>query len=77
MKKSLKIEIDLPEEPPSGSFSCCPSGDNEYDEALAEWRKKVNKVILEAVPYGFNLKSSDIKKTTVVRHFATIVVEEA
>lgn len=76
MNKTQKIEIDLPEEPPAGGYACCPSGDNEYDEALHEWRIKVNKLILDKIPRGFNLKSSEIKKVTVVRHFATIVVEQ-
>lgn len=75
-KTSKKLEIDLPEEPPSGGYACCPSGDTEYDEAIAVWHKQVNKVILDAIPRGFRLKSSEIKKITVVRHFAEITVEE-
>jgi len=75
-KKSKKIEIELPEEPPSGGYAACPSGDNDYDDAMKEWQKNVNAVILAAIPRGYNLKSCETKKVQIVRHYATIVVEE-
>lgn len=76
-KKTKKIEIDLPEEPPAGGYSGCPSGDNEYNEAMKEWQKDVNAVILAAIPRGYNLKSCETKKTQIVRHYATITLEES
>jgi hypothetical protein len=71
-----KLEIDLPEPPPAGGFSGCPSGDTEYDEAMDAWYAKCNEVILKAIPKGYRLKSSEVKKTTVVRNFAVIEVEK-
>ena len=70
IKKSKKIEIDLPEEPPSGGYASCPSGDNDYDDAMKEWQKNVNAVILAAIPLGYNLKSCETKKVQIVRHYA-------
>ena len=61
------IQVELPE-PPSGGYS-----DTEYDE----WRRKVNGIILEAIPRGYKLQSSDVKEIITVRHYADIVVEKA
>ena len=72
-----KMEVELPEPPPSGGYAACPSGDCEYDEAMDKWREKVNEVILKSIPKGYNLKSSEIKKTQVVRNFAIIEVERS
>lgn len=74
---SKKIQIDLPAPPPAGGFSGSPSGDNDYDEALAIWHKKVNAIILEAIPLGYKLKASEVKEEKIVRHFAEIVVEKS
>lgn len=72
-----KIEVELPEPPPAGGFSGCPSGDNEYDEAMDRWRKEVNGVILNAIPCGYVLQSSSVKEVKTVRHYAEIVVEKS
>lgn len=81
LKKELemsnkKIEIELPEPPPAGGYASCPSGDTEYEEALDKWHEKVNALILKAVPRGYNLKSSEIKQTKVVRNYAVVEVEK-
>ena len=76
MKKTKNFEIDLPEEPSAGGYACCPSGDIAYDDAMKEWRNKVNEVILAAIPCGYNLKSCEIKNFQIVRHFAAITLEE-
>jgi hypothetical protein len=72
-----KIEVELPEPPPAGGFAGCPSGDNAYDDALADWRKLCNTKILEAIPPGYTLKSSEIKEERIVRHYADLVVEKS
>lgn len=72
-----KISVELPEPPPAGGFACCPSGDTEYDEAMEKWHKKVNAVILEAIPRGYKLQSSEVKEEKIVRHYANIVVEKS
>ena len=72
-----KIQVELPEPPSSGGFAGCPSGDNEYEEALAVWRKEVNAKILQAIPTGYNLKSSEVKEERIVRHYADLVVEKS
>jgi hypothetical protein len=72
-----KKTIELPAPPPSGGFSGSPSGDTEYDEAMAKWHRQVNAIILDAIPLGFKLKSSEIKEEKIVRHFAEIVVEKS
>jgi len=61
-KKRIEVELPAP-----------PSGDDE--EALADWCRSVNVKIVEAVPRGYNLKSSEVKE--VVRHVAEIVVEKS
>lgn len=71
-----KIEVELPEPPSSGGFAGCPSGDNDYDDAMKRWRQTANAIIVKAIPDGYDLKSSEIKETKVVRHFAEIVVEK-
>ncbi len=71
-----KIEVELPEPPSSGGYACCPSGDTEYEEAFDKWREKCNAVILKAVPKGYNLKSSEVKESRVVRHYAVIEVDK-
>lgn len=71
-----KLQIELPSPPSSGGFASCPSGDNDYDEAMAAWQKKVNAIILEAIPLGCKLKSSEIKEEKIVKHFAEIVIEK-
>ncbi len=75
--KSGKKTIELPPPPPAGGFSGSPSGDNEYDDAMAKWQKQVNAIILDAIPIGHRLKSSEIKEEKIVRHFAEIVVEKS
>ena len=72
-----KIEVELPEPPSAGGFAGCPSGDNEYDEALEKWRKEVNAVILNAIPRGYKLQASEVKEVKTVRHYAEIVVEKS
>lgn len=74
---SKKIQIDLPAPPPAGGFSGSPSGDNEYDDALAAWQKKVNAIILDTIPLGYKLKASEVKEERIVRHFVEIVVEKS
>jgi hypothetical protein len=74
-KKQLQVE--LPEPPPSGGFAGCPSGDTEYEDAMREWEKLCNAKILEAIPRGYNLKSSEIKEERIVRHYANIIVEKS
>jgi hypothetical protein len=75
MVKKKKIEVELPEAPSAGGYSCCPSGDGEYDAAIAKWHEACNATILKAVPINHKLVSSEVKKTTIVRNFAEIVVE--
>jgi len=70
------ITIDLPAKPSSGAFSSGPSGDTEYDEALNAWRKEVNARILESIPPGYSLQSSQVKHEKIVRDYAEIVVEK-
>lgn len=72
-----KIEVELPEPPSAGGYASCPSGDTEYEEALADWKKVCNTKIVEAVPRGYDLKSSEVKTVKIVRHFAEIVVEKS
>lgn len=74
MKMKKTLEIDLPEKPPAGGFAGCPSGDNDYDEALKEWYKKVNKKILDSIPNGFNLVSSKVREVRIVKQIAEITV---
>lgn len=59
-----QIQVELPE-PPEG------------EEALAEYRKVCNARILEAVPSGYSLKSSEVKEERIVKHYADIVVEKS
>lgn len=72
-----KIQVELPEPPASGGFAGCPSGDNEYDDALIVWRALCNAKIVEAIPCGYDLKSSEIKEEKIVRHYADLVVEKS
>ena len=72
-----QIQVELPAPPPAGGFACCPSGDNEYDDAVYEWQKKCNTMILAAVPRGYDLKSSEVKEERIVRHYANLVVEKS
>lgn len=72
-----QIQVELPEPPPSGGFAACPSGDTEYEEALADWRALCNAKIIAAVPRGYNLKSSEVKEEKIVRHYANIIVEKS
>ena len=71
-----KITIELPEPPSAGSYSGGPSGDTEYNEAIDKWYKKVNAMIVDAIPHGYKLSSSDISEVKTVRHLAEIVVEK-
>lgn len=71
-----KIEVDLPTQPPAGGFACCPSGDNDYDEALKRWNHDVNQKILESIPNGFYLKSCTVKEIKVVKNVAEITLEK-
>lgn len=73
---SKKIEVELPEKPSSGAYASCPSGDNEYNDAIEEWGKRVNAVVLNAIPRGYALKSSEVKEIKTVRQVAEIVVEK-
>lgn len=61
-----QIEVELPEP---------PSSDN--DDAMGEWEKLCNAKILEAIPRGYSLKSSEVKEVIIVRHYANIVVEKS
>lgn len=72
-----KIQVELPEPPPAGGFSGCPSGDTEYDDAIVIWQKTCNAKILEAIPNGYSLKSSEIKEDRIVRHYADLIVEKS
>ena len=72
-----KIQVELPEPPSAGGFAGCPSGDCEYDEAIKKWQKECNAKILEAIPYGYSLKSSEVKEERIVRHYADLIVEKS
>ncbi len=71
-----KIEIELPEKPSAGHYSCCPSGDNEYDDALKKWNVAVNQKILEAIPDGYHLKSCTVKEVKIVKNIADVTLEK-
>jgi len=71
---SGKKIIELPEPPLAGS-STRPV--DTSDEAMGKWQKQVNAMILDAIPIGFKLKSSEIKEEKIVRYFAEIVVEKS
>jgi hypothetical protein len=70
------FEVELPQKPPAGGFAGCPSGDNEYDEAMKAWNKEVNKIILENIPDGYFLKSCEVKEVKIVKTSAKLTVEK-
>lgn len=72
-----QIEVELPEPPSAGGYASCPSGDTDYEEALADWRALCNAKVVAAIPRGFSLKSSEVKEEKIVRHYANIVVEKS
>jgi hypothetical protein len=73
-----QIQVELPPPPPTaGGFACCPSGNSEYDDAMRDWEKLCNAKILEAIPRGYSLKSSEVKEEKIVRHYANLVVEKS
>lgn len=74
-KKQIEVELSPP--PPAGGFACCPSGDTEYEEALAKWRKECTAKIVAAVPTGYNLKSYEIKEEKIVKNYANLIVEKS
>ena len=57
-----RVTVELPE----------PSSDDD-----AAWRKACNARILDAIPEGYLLKSSEIKEETFVRRYADLIVEKS